>query len=336
MTADELAGAEDALVKFVQRTSFREEYDRLSSGETPKKSSRLSPLTPRLKDGSLVVGGRLQDSELPEGTKHQQILPERHHLTSLIIQAVHEEQRHSGVNPVLASVRERYWVLRGRAAVKRQLKNCVMCQRLFKGSEQQQMAPLLKEQLTPNLPPFTNVSVDYFGPISVRCRRSTVKRWGCIFTCLATRAVHVEIAHGMTAASFISAFQRFTSRRGRPSIIYSDNGTNFVGAERELREELGSWIASVGEDMKQHGIDWRFNPPNASHRGGTTERMPSSFCRLLGAVLCLPCVVSLPRHRRLAFFPSLPPCQSATGSALSMRLYLIFGSGRNSPANSRR
>ena len=75
MTADELAGAEDALVQFVQRTSFREEYDCLSSGETPKKSSRPSPLTPQLKDGSLLVGGRLQDSELPEGKKHQQILP---------------------------------------------------------------------------------------------------------------------------------------------------------------------------------------------------------------------------------------------------------------------
>ncbi len=284
LTAEELASAEASLVRYVQRTCFPEDYRRLSSGDAPKKGSRLGPLSPKLEDGLIIVGGRLQFSELSDAAKHPKVMPEKHYLTALIIRGVHEDQRHSGTSHVLASVRENYWVLRGRAAVKRQLKACVMCRRLYRATEDQQMAPLVKEQLAPNQPPFTYVGVDYFGPLYVRCRRSTVKRWGCIFTCLATRAVHVELAQSMTAASFISALQRFTSRRGRPRIVYSDNGTNFVGAEREIREELMSWIDKVGLRAADHGIDWRFNPPHASHRGGATERMIRAVRRVLIAV----------------------------------------------------
>ena len=284
LTAEELASAEASLVRFVQRTCLTEDYRRLSSGDTPKKSSRLGPLSPKLEDGLIIVGGRLQFSELSDGAKHPKVMPEKHHLTALIIRAVHEDQCHSGTSHVLASVRQHYWVLRGRAAVKRQLQACLMCRRLYRATEDQQMAPLVKERLTPNQPPFTYVGVDYFGPLYVKCRRSTVKRWGCIFTCLATRAVHVELAHSMTAASFISALQRFTSRRGRPRVVYSDNGTNFVGAEREIRKELMSWIADVGLRAADYGIDWRFNPPHASHRGGATERMIRAVRRVLIAV----------------------------------------------------
>ena len=284
LTAEELASAEAALVRYVQKASFAEEYRRLCAGEELKRSSRLSSLAPTLEDGVMVVGGRLQFSDLPEAAKHPKILPEKHHLTALVIRAVHEEQRHSGTSHVVAAVRERYWVLRGRAAVKRQLRACLVCRRLYRETESQQMAPLVTERLTPDQPPFTYVGVDYFGPLYVSCRRSTVKRWGCIFTCLATRAIHVELAHGMTAASFISALQRFTSRRGRPSVVYSDNGTNFVGAEKELREELESWLGDVGRGARDYGIDWRFNPPHASHRGGAMERMIRSVRRVLIAV----------------------------------------------------
>ena len=99
------------------------------------------------------------------------------------------------------------------------------------------MAPLPSARVAPTDPPFTHVGVDYFGPLFVKQGRSQVKSYGCLFTCLTMRAVHIEVAHTLEADSFICAYQRFVSRRGKPK-KKSDNGTNFTGAERELREAL--------------------------------------------------------------------------------------------------
>ena len=97
------------------------------------------------------------------------------------------------------------------------------------------MVDIPKDQVTPNLSPFTNVGVDYFGPITIRRGRSTVKRYGVLFTCLLCRTVHIEVAHSLDTDSFINAMRRYISRRGQPKEIRSDNGSNFVGFEKELR-----------------------------------------------------------------------------------------------------
>ena len=78
--------------------------------------------------------------------------------------------------------------------------------------------------------------VDYFGPFYVTFRRTTEKRWGFLFTCLTTRAVHVEVVPSMDTSFCVIGVERFVSRRGTPAMIWSDNGTNFIGAEKELRE----------------------------------------------------------------------------------------------------
>lgn len=102
------------------------------------------------------------------------------------------------------------------------------------------MASLPEDRLLPDKPPFTNVGVDYFGPFNVKRGRSTVKRYGVLFTCLTIRAVHIEIADSLDTDSCINALRLFISRRGQVSVMRSDNGTNFVGAERELREALNN------------------------------------------------------------------------------------------------
>ena len=286
LTAAELDAAETKLLQYVQQGSYARDLDHLRAGRSLNKGSQLSRLAPRLDDGILVVGGRLQSSDLPRRTRHPVILPGRHHVTSLLIRQSHESSQHSGVDHVLAVLREKYWITSGRGAVKRQLKACVRCKRLWGKPASQQMAPLLREQVTPPPRPFKHVGIDFFGPFQVKFKRGTIKRWGCVFTCLASRAIHLEVVHSMSAASFIAAFQRFTARRGRPSRVFSDNGTNMVGGERELREELERWDHGlVDVYMADLRIDWSFNPPYASHRGGAIERMIRSIRKVLLAAV---------------------------------------------------
>lgn len=148
------------------------------------------------------------------------------------------------------------------------------------------MADLPKDRLQPDLPPFTSVGVDYFGPFEVKRGRSFIKRYGVIFTCMASRAVHLEIAYSLDTSSCINALRRFISRRGQVSHIRSDNGTNFVGTERELREALSALNhQKIQKALLQSGVKWSFNTPTASHHGGTWERIIRMVRQVLNSVL---------------------------------------------------
>lgn len=100
------------------------------------------------------------------------------------------------------------------------------------------MADLPVERIVPDLPAFTNVGVDYFGPVEVQKGHGRVKRYGVLFTCMASRAVHLEVAYTLNTDSCINAIHRSMCRRGQVSHFTSDNGMNFIGAERELREAV--------------------------------------------------------------------------------------------------
>ena len=148
------------------------------------------------------------------------------------------------------------------------------------------MSDLPVERLAYQSPPFTNAGVDYFGPFYVTVRRNTEKRWGFLFTCLTTRAVHVEIVPSMDASSCVMEVERFVSRRGIPAIFWSDNGTNFVGAEKELRDSIEKWIIfNIAAEIAHKGINLRFNPLSAPHQGGIWERLVRSFKRILYTIL---------------------------------------------------
>ena len=125
------------------------------------------------------------------------------------------------------------------------------------------------------------------GPFLVKRGRSQEKRYGCLFTCLAIRAVHLEVLQSMDADSFMNALVRFTSRRGSPRTMRSDNGTNFTGAHRELLKEVGSWHdkAGVQRYLQRNEISWEFNPPCASHMGGCWERMIRTTRKVLSSVV---------------------------------------------------
>lgn len=140
--------------------------------------------------------------------------------------------------------------------------------------------------LSPDEPPFTNTGVDFFGPFDIKRGRSTVKRYGVIFTCLNIRAVHIEIAHSLNTDSCINAIRRFVSRRGPVKVMRSDNGTNLVRAERELREAVRALDNSRIQTVAlKKGISWLFNPPAGSHHGGIWERQIRTIRRILSALL---------------------------------------------------
>ena len=136
------------------------------------------------------------------------------------------------------------------------------------------------------LPPFTNSGVDLCGPFFVKRGRGQTKVYGVIFTCLASRAIHLEIADSLSTDSFINALRRFVARRGEVRTMRSDRGTNLVGAEHELRECIDSWNeAHLVEAMRQRNIQWSFNQPSASHFGGIWERQIRTVRKVLTAVL---------------------------------------------------
>ena len=144
------------------------------------------------------------------------------------------------------------------------------------------MAPLPKCRITPGNPPFSSTGVDYFGPLLVKIGRNQVKRYGCLFTCLASRAVHIELSSSLSASSFLQAFFRFVHRRAGVKQMFSDRGSNFLMAERELRDGLYRWNQQqIHDSLRQKGIEWHFNPPLAPSQGGVWEIMVKSVKRIL-------------------------------------------------------
>ena len=243
-------------------------------------ASKIRGLDPFLRDGILRVGGRLENASDLE--KHPIILPP-HRLTELIIRDVHTRNAHVGSNHVLSLLRRKYYVLKAYSSVKSVLSDCVECKKHHGKPAEQQMAHLPKERVDASeKPPFTFVGVDYFGPMEVKYRRGTVKRYACLFTCLVTRAVHIEVTHSLSSDSFLMALHRFIARRGKPQKLFSDNGTNFVAADRELAQEIRAINGKkLRGELLMDAIEWTFNPPHAPHMGGVWERLVRSVKEIL-------------------------------------------------------
>ena len=149
--------------------------------------------------------------------------------------------------------------------------------------------PTFSEDCVDPAPSFTNCAVDYFGPWIIRQGRKEVKRYYVVFTCMASGAIHLEISNTMETNSFINALRRFICRRGPIRILRSDQGTNFVGARRELKEALMELDQrKISSELLKDGCDWitfRMNVRSASHMGGVWERQIRSVRGVLSALL---------------------------------------------------
>ena len=279
--------AERAIIGFSQSQQFKDEITSLKSGLKVKRDSQLYKLDPVFEGGVLRVGGRLSKSALPEETKRPVILSKDQHVSTLILQHIHLQLGHGGRNHMLSHLRKKYWITKANSAARKIILKCIVCRRQRGKMIEQKMANLPIERVLPDEAPFTNVGIDYFGPINVKRGRSTLKRYGVIFTCLTSRAIHLEVANTLDTDSCINAIRRFICRRGQVLSIRSDNGTNFVGANREMREALAALNDNrIQGALVQDGVTWNFNPPAASHHGGVWERLISSVRTVLHSVLC--------------------------------------------------
>ncbi|KAL2092789.1 hypothetical protein ACEWY4_012587 [Coilia grayii] len=289
ISLDDLMRAEKAIVVFYQHQRYPEELSRLknaASGDGLSHKSTIYRLDPVLEDGVLRVGGRLSRAAMPEEAKRPMILPKDLHVSTLILRHIHEQFGHAGRNHVLSQLRKRFWIVNANSAAHKIMSKCVVCRRVRGNKGEQKMADLPKERLTADLPPFSNVGVDYFGPFETKRGRSLVKRYGVIFTYMSTRAVHLEMAHTLDTDSCINALRRFISRRGQVTHIRSDNGTNLVGAKKELQNAISTWNKEkIHNAMLQKGIQWSFNPPAASHHGGVWERLIRMVRQIIHSVV---------------------------------------------------
>ena len=302
ISVDEMNKAELVIIKAAQKEAFAEDMKTLAAqrsktdaiGKEPKKKvvkkeSPLSRLAPFIdQENVLRVGGRISQASISEKVKHPVLLP-KGHIASLVAKDVHEKTHHQGRGITLNELRSSgFWIVGGSGVVSRLIYHCVICRRLRAAVQGQKMADLPPDRLEP-APPFSYCGVDYFGPWIIKERRKELKRYGVLFTCFVTRAIHLEVANTMTTNSYINALRRFICRRGPVRQMRSDNGSNFLGACRELKEALAEIDKEkVKSEMLKENCDWfevKLNPPYASHMGGTWERQIRTVRSVLSALL---------------------------------------------------
>lgn len=169
--------------------------------------------------------------------------------------------------------------MQGRRTVKKVLNNCVTFRKKRAKMCQQVMSDLPQDR-TERASPFKYTTLDLFGPFEVKdaVKRTTSKKvWGIVFCCMASRAVHVDITDDQSAESFLQAYSSFVALRGHPRILWSDRGTNFVGAKPalcELHKHLACLQAVSIEDLAAKNDTewkWNFHPADAPHRNGAAE-----------------------------------------------------------------
>lgn len=274
---EEVKNAQTFWLISVQRRLFSREYALLQNACRVHKNSKLSALNPYLDESGLIrVGGRLRHSNLEEKTKHPIVLA-AHPLVSLLIQSTHLRALHAGPQLMLSLIREEFWLLRARQTIRAVLYRCVKCARESAVTATELMGDLPLCRVRPSGRAFLHCGIDYAGPIQIRSTpgrgHKSRKAYIAVFVCMTVKAVHLELVSECSTQAFLAAFDRFCARRGVPSNVYSDNATNFQGAQRELN---AIWRAAASDPnvlnkLAEQGINWNFIPPSSPHFGGLWE-----------------------------------------------------------------
>lgn len=274
--------AEIDLLRYVQQQSFTEEYKTLKADKTLPKNHFLSKWLPWIdKEGLMRITTRLSgDKENIAIFGYNRIfpiiLPKNHKVTELYIMMFHVSNKHSLIKNVIASLKARFFIQHTRSLVKSTIdKKCMFCIRYKVKPVFPLMGDLPEERLAINLPAFTHVMVDLCGPIKVNISRNVcAERYILVYSCLTTRALHLELIESLNTDATLIALQNCINLRGAPATITSDNGTNFVGANNTIQRTTNMWNERLlTNNIIIVPIKWKFGPAKASHMQGSVERM---------------------------------------------------------------
>ena len=229
--------------------------------------------------------GRLSYSDLTYDTKFPILIPSRNLVTTLIIKACHKVVQHNGVKETLCQLRTKYWVCKARQRIKTILSNCITCK---KHSQKQYSEPLtaqLPDYRVTKSVPFSTCGIDFAGPFYVRHSKEVIldKVYLCLYTCASSRAVYLDLSTDLTAEAFIRSFKRFSTRRGFPQRVISDNAKNFKSANQQLSALFE--LPSVQRYLAEKRVRWQFNLDRASWYGGIFERLIKSVKTCLKKVI---------------------------------------------------
>ena len=282
-TVAEMNEAEFCLIKLCQAQHYPEIVSYFAN-----ENNRVPNLVQQLKlfsnNGIIRSAGRIKHSQLPESSKYPILLPSKSYVAMLIIREIHFSNCHAGPAAVLTFLRERFWIPRARQIIKKSLRKCVKCLKIYGKPYSKPAFPDLPHCRVNEARPFQVTGVDYTGALQVKTVTGIHKAYIVVFTCAVTRAAHLEVVESLLETEFIDAFIRFCSRRSFPQIIYSDNATTFVGASKSLKDIANS--NKVKFYMNDRRIEWRFITPRAPWQGGIWERLvgltKSALKRVLG------------------------------------------------------
>lgn len=287
LTYAELNSSVKIVVRSSQRTHFPALIRELTDNAlvSSRQIAQLSPFFDS--EGIIRVGGRLRNAQMSDSRKHPMLLAKGSHVSKLIARHWHIFSCHSGSRMVMSLILKQVWILSARRVIGQVIKECSVCVRLAAVNIQPVMADLPQSRVL-SCRPFMKVGIDYAGPF--RCRELKLRKarefkvYISVFVCMTVKAVHLELVSDLSTPAFLAAFDRFVARRGLPSDVFSDCGTNFVGASKELRKLLLN--ADYQQECMSHvSCNWHFNPPSTPHFGGLWEAAVKSMKRLLSRVV---------------------------------------------------
>ncbi len=284
-TLEERMQAEQFMIHAVQEEAFSDEIKALKQKKDVQrnKSIKLHKLNPFMDNQDILrVGGRLTQATLHPHVKHPAILPKGHHVSRLLIRHYHEKVKHQGRGMTINELRSSgIWILGCSSEVSSLIFKCINCRKLRKCNQEQKMADLPLERMEAT-PPFTYSGMDCFGPFYVKDGRKEMKRYGLLFTCMCSRAIHIEVLDDLSTDAFLNALRCFIAIRGNVSQLRSDQGTNFVGARNEFQELMKGMERERVEEL---GCNFVMNPPSSSHMGGVWERQIRTVRSVLTSIL---------------------------------------------------
>lgn len=262
LTSEEMREGENDILRSIQQNNFISQ-SQLKNMNVEKLEDKLLHLKTRLT--------YKQDDHL---FKNPVLLPSNDPLVKQLIEFVHRFYCHAGTQFVLGKLRERYWIIQGRRTVSNVIKKCTVCRRFSSKSLTCDPAPLPIERIE-TVYAFQTTGVDLAGPLHLKGGK---KVWIVIYTCAVYRGVYLDIINSLSSEEFLDSFHTFTYKVGRPSTMFSDNGTNFIGAQSMMKRL--NW-KELEPKLQVKQIVWRFNPPTAAWWGGWWERLIRSLKDLL-------------------------------------------------------